>query len=363
MRSRTVPAVLSLLCLACAESPSSPESRDTPLAAAPTGPSTIQELSAPPGNSGARDVNASGVIAGSRTGGCWRQPVVWSAQGVSNDLPLLPSECGGLASVINSQGMVMGPMTGSTGSATTLVRWIPDGSGYTVESMELLPDGAVADVKDLNDAGFAVANRNGGPVGSRPFWWSEATGFVPLAMAPGATECYAHAINELAEIAGSCNVNGSIAAYWSSPSATPILLPKLPGYNGLHQALGLNDSGIAVGTAWNSKGGRITSIAVRWVRAGETWTVCSLGGLGGKDGAANDVNAAGWITGWSELSSGKDRAFLWVPGQGMRDLGTLGPESWGYAINSPVPGTPLLIAGATGVSDVSGVRRAVVWRP
>ena len=49
-----------------------------------------------------------------------------------------------------------------------------------------------------------------------------------------------------------------------------------------------------------------------------------LGTLGGDHSAGNAINNRGEVVGVSETRNGAGRAFLWRPGRGMRDLGTLG---------------------------------------
>jgi probable HAF family extracellular repeat protein len=49
-----------------------------------------------------------------------------------------------------------------------------------------------------------------------------------------------------------------------------------------------------------------------------------LGTLGGENSEANRINNRGEVIGYAENRNGRPRAFLWRPGQGMRSLGTLG---------------------------------------
>ena len=60
----------------------------------------------------------------------------------------------------------------------------------------------------------------------------------------------------------------------------------------------------------------------------------NLGTLGGKNSDAIDLNDATQVVGWSETADGNAHAFLWTPGRGMEDLGTLGGASslaWGIS--------------------------------
>jgi probable HAF family extracellular repeat protein len=70
-----------------------------------------------------------------------------------------------------------------------------------------------------------------------------------------------------------------------------------------------------------------------------------LGTIGGVTGnsAAQDINDAGQVAGWSEVSPGATHPFLWTPGTGMQDLGTLGGSAatataWGINNSGQVVG-------------------------
>jgi probable HAF family extracellular repeat protein len=323
----------------------------------------MQELSSPPGSSNANDVNSTGTIAGGRAGGCdtGLYPVIWRGGGEPVDLPVIAPWCNGTANFINEGEVMVGRL--NLRGTQMAVRWVPDASqpsGYSVAEMGALPDGSSPDVKGLNDGGYAIANHNGAP-GSRGYWWNESTGWSQLAMPAGATQCYAEAINNAGEISGMCTVGGvSSAAFWSSVSATPELLPRLSGYTQSHSALALNNNGVAVGYAGKlSKSGSLTQTGVRWTRSGTTWTIDVLPDFGRGGTQTWDVNDAGSITGASWVGTSKNHAFLLVPGQSIRDLGSLGTESWGFAVSPSNAGSAMVV----GVSSVGTVKRATLWRP
>ena len=319
----------------------------------------MQQLAAPPGNSAANDVTASGVIVGWHSGGCdgYGVPVIW-ADGVNpTPLPMLSGLCRGTAIRINEAGLIVGKLwaPGSTTAVPVFWKWL--NPGYSVQSMGTIPTGPWQDLTNLNEVGHAVYNAGH----DKAFWWSETAGFVPLPSAAGSTGCGVQDINDNDEISGVCYVGDlPSAAFWASPSSTPILLPRLTGYNYAHNGNTLNNSGVVAGQAWNRlKSGRLVITGVRWIRTGTSWNIETLPDLGGGETDPRDINDAGWMTGSSRLSNGHGHAFLWARGQAMRDLGSLGPESWAGAI-TPSSAIQVLIVGQ---SNVGSFNRAVLWRP
>jgi probable HAF family extracellular repeat protein len=240
------------------------------------------------------------------------------------------------------------------------VQWVRNGSGFTVEAMGLLPDGSSVNPESLNDSGFVVGDHLGYP-GTRPYWWSRASGWTPLALATGATDCYAYAINTVGEIVGTCSVEGvKSAAFWSSRFAVPTLLPRLPGSTLWFSAMGLNNLGVVVGNGYsNAKGNQGGYTGIRWTRTGSTWSIETLPGLSAGGSQPRTVSDAGWIVGTGWVGTDKNHAFVIAPGQAIRDLGSLGTESWVMGMSPGASGPPLV----AGVSNVGTVKRATIWRP
>jgi hypothetical protein len=212
-------------------------------------------------------------------------------------------------------------------------------------------------VRNLNEVGHVVYNAGH----DKAYWWSEASGFVSLTVPAGSTGCNVSDIDDSDEISGECSIQGvASAAFWASASSTPILLPRLTGYNNRHVGTTLNNNGVVAGQAWNQlKSGRLVVTGVRWIRAGTSWNIEMLSDLGGGGTDPRDINDVGWISGRSYLVSGQQRAILLIPGQAIRDLGSLGSESWAGAI-TPSSAIQTLVVGQ---SNVGSFNRAVVWRP
>lgn len=321
----------------------------------------MQRLASPDAISRANDVNATGVIVGNRGGGCNSNvlPVRWDTDGSISDLPLPAGYCNAAALLINNSGVIVG-LAGPKPYKVP-VRWLPGIDGYSAQIMGVFPDTAVLEILGFNDAGHVVGDLFEG-LRSTPLWWSETTGFVNLKLAIGSTGCYATDTNEAEEIVGGCYIDGIDApVFWNSSAEIPIVLPRMPGYDSHHAANAINNYGVAAGYAWtHGRANKIIKTGVRWVRTGSSWTVASIGTLGGGNPNPSSVNDAGWIVGSDYVSGATNHAFLWKPGQGMTDLGSIGLESYAWSINSPPTGNQTLIVG---MSDVKSIFRAVVWRP
>lgn len=73
-------------------------------------------------------------------------------------------------------------------------------------------------------------------------------------------------------------------------------------------------------------------------------------------GSANAINNTDQVTGWIDSPEGQgDHAFRWTEREGLKDLGTLGAESFGYAINLH------LIAGVSSTSPVENSEEGFIW--
>jgi probable HAF family extracellular repeat protein len=210
----------------------------------------------------------------------------------------------------------------------------------------------------MNGAGHFVGTLGGN--GQTGFWWSEATGIVVLPIPSGATSCAPRDVNDLDQIIGTCSFPMSTAVYWESPTAMPVILPRLAGYTAGYIAYALNNHGDAAGTAsTTTKGGKYIHAGVYWARSGSTWVAANIGTLGGTTNPTPEaINDAGWIVGADNASGNTRHAFLWRPGVGMTDLGISGAESYAWSLtNSPV--APLIV----GQSERNGHFRAIVWKP
>jgi probable HAF family extracellular repeat protein len=144
------------------------------------------------------------------------------------------------------------------------------------------------------------------------------------------------------------------AAFWSSLSSSPIILPQLTGYTFASSATAINSSDVVVGFAMKQARSGGETVGVRWTRRADgTWN--SPEALTNVD--PWDINDDGVIVG-STIVSNKHHSFVLVPGQPMKDLGSVGTESWAFSVTPA--GAPILV---TGVTTISNYKRGTLWRP
>jgi len=291
-----------------------------------------------PAASIAHDINASGTVVGESTDNDLRTSAfVWSKEtGMRSLGRLSPGHSYSIANAINDAGWVVGESTNHA------ALWKPGEDGtylleYDVQSVAL----------DVNNDGVVVGvyRAPGGTYMNRGFRWANGE-FRDLGPLDG-SQAVARAINKLGSVVGTaCSPTGVCdAAAWDAAGTQKLLgITGTLGNYGL--ARSINDRGDIVGAyrpfgqpffgsvfLWrpgqgatavtstrsdgngiNNSGQIVGSITqtnpapVLWdPMAGTVW----LPGLGGLYGAANAINDAGWIVGYSENAGRFNRAVLW----------------------------------------------------
>jgi hypothetical protein len=323
----------------------------------------MELLSGPSGASAANDVSGTGIIAGGRAGGCdsGRVPAYWRNGGPYIDLPLLAPWCNGTALHVNESGVMIGRL--DPGGAGVAVRWVPNAdapSGYEVSAMNPPSDGTTAAffLDGFNERGVAVGNRWHG-ANTRPYSWSEGGGWVAMRIdaESGTTGCYVEALNDVGEATGVCwGIGGAgAAAFWSSLTLPPKLLPLYPGYTSGGSGKALNNLGVVVGYVMKGTNSGTATVGVRWTqRTDGTWNSPEV--LTGLE--PRDINDDGVIVG-AIIVSRKHHAAILVPGLPLKDLGSIGEESWAFSV-TPRGALSLLVTGYTAISNYN---RGTLWRP
>jgi uncharacterized membrane protein len=311
-------------------------------------------LSAPSGGSRATSVSENGLISGWIRGTCAfdTEPVLWDQLGQLTALPALPGTCGGIARDVNGTGVAVG--SAYIGSSYSYdVRWVPLGGTYQAEPLPRLANGSLAGASGMNDAG-TVAGSNVASVLS-----PGATSWQLLQWPIGATSCLGSlGINNLGAVAGRCTIAGKgRAAYWTSPTGSPVLLPLPSGATDVF-VRAINDAGVIVGWTFVSTGkNKVVRRATRWIPSGGSWTPEILPDLG-KGGSALAINQAGQIAGSVPGTNGFELPALWEASGALRQLDT--GDKVGEATGLAGPGAGSMVAGNI---NSAGDWHAARWRP
>lgn len=208
----------------------------------------------------------------------------------------------------------------------------------------------------VNDAGQVTGHLLGDSSTLVYRWSADAPdALVVIDLEPGFFGI-ANAINSQGQVTGMITRRNVPSAYrWTPPS-------PVTGVEGLDPISGagtlpavangqfINDNGTVAGAS--STADARVHVAL-WVPG---QPVRDIGSLGGPDVSVDGLNDANQVVGQSDLNTGAHHAYRWSPAEGMVDLGTLGGlNSSATAIN----------AGGTvvGTSDTAdpGSTRAFVW--
>jgi hypothetical protein len=255
-------------------------------------------------------------------------PTLWHADGSRIALPL-GSFCGGSPLRINSSGVILGSLSGGPANSTGL--WFPSSTGYTLTVLPAASDG----YRPLTGGGL---NDNAHVLGwgqgfARLYWWSSGTGWISMNVPSGATFCQAsRAINNYDQIASKCTVRGvGNGYYWSSPTATPILLPSPAGLGDVTPR-GMNDAGVIVG------GG--SGVGLRWVPTPSGYKMDVF-----PAGVPEAIAADGMMAGSVSRNFGSSLPVLFLPTLQYQLLGLTTSGTWGTAGSISVTLTGHVIGG------------------
>lgn len=153
-----------------------------------------------------------------------------------------------------------------------------------------------------------------------------AVGLGPAALWPGDPDAgpstYATAITEAGDIAGYLSpfTDEYTALLWDAAGKVDTLGPGI--------AYALNNARQVVG-CYITPGLRHW-MAILWAAD----TSQDLGTLGGLHSCAYAINDSGWVAGSAWTPEGAEHAFLWKPGSGLIDLGSLYNISRAYGLNN-----------------------------
>ena len=249
---------------------------------------------------------------------------------------------------LNATGQVTGGayrLPGDQNGSSEPYRWTPGGTAVRITGC---CDSKVGN--DINDAGTVVGNAHKDANSGDRGFVATGTTIVHLPLLPGGTPggtSSAVAINNAGQIAGSSPYTSpntrQHAVLWSS-SLVPQDLGTLGGSSSY--SIELNASGQVIG--WSQLAGDASSSFFLW--STETGMVDLRSQI---DPAITDVveiNDAGQIIGSYVAPNGESHAFLFTPGSGLVDLGTLGGSSsapTGLNNRGDVVGTSTLADGTS----------------
>ncbi|HLY99999.1 MAG TPA: hypothetical protein VKT33_13145, partial [Candidatus Angelobacter sp.] len=173
------------------------------------------------------------------------------------------------------------------------------------------------------------------------FFWTQKGGLRDLGFLPGGDYSVALAINDTGQVVGASNSASGIHAFLWTGSGGLSPLPQLSNGDS-SSAYAINHAGQIVGAS--------DGHAAVWSNN----TIQDIGTLGGSWSEAHSINNRGQVVGVSDTPAGP-RAFLWMSGGPMQDLGTLPGDTSSRANRISDQG---VVAGAS--EGVQGVR-AFVW--
>lgn len=209
-------------------------------------------------------------------------------------------------------------------------RITPAAAAYTIDDLGLLPTIADDVTVSLNrDGAVAYWGRTAGTVHAMLWQNGHATTIDDV---PGYPNSIAHASNRYGDIAGWMNTSGNLVDSLSTTQGFVRhdgRVHTIPGLGGRDSYVyGLNDKGVAVGTA-NLAGGARHAFELSRSKIGDLGTLAS-----GKSSAAYAVNNAGEIVGAADINGKANHAVSWMHGK-IKDLGTLpqGATSSARAVN------------------------------
>jgi probable HAF family extracellular repeat protein len=256
------------------------------------------------------------------------------------------------ATAISDNGWVVGGAKIASGE-TRAIRMLLGGPMQAIGTLPGLAfSGALAVSTNGDVAGVASASASLYGSTSQP-WVYRNGQMIDLDPFDRGVYATASAINNAGIVAGTTSFvgSGSVEGFKSVGGA----IVNLPGLVGdrcrISYGMGINQVGTIVGYA-ASPASCGDNRAVLFRSTGGT--AIDLGTLGGVNGEARAINNFGDIVGYSELSTGQNRATLWTA-SGPQNLGTLAGASFALGINDE--GT---IVGY--YIDRNNQQRACVWK-
>lgn len=268
------------------------------VAAAASAEYTITDLGA---NIQPYGISNNGIIAGVSTGTSPIGAVVGKAGALQRIAALgLESQ----ANAVNSGGLAAGYHYLDGTQKRAFLR--PDGQPLNDFDVTALEASDVSEFDQLSGSALAGGQR-------RAFIFHAKTGRLNILPTLGGAEGWANGLNNLGTVVGAAQeASGALKGVVYFTSAKRVVnLGALAGFSG-SEASAVNDSSHVVGWVFNEPASLSTNKrAFVWVEQGGVTGVQDLGVLGTDVGsAANDINNAGHVVGYSVAAGGGKRAFF-----------------------------------------------------
>ena len=238
-------------------------------------------------------------------------------------------------------------------------------TAWTVRTLSPLPGGLESSAYGINDRGQVVGAARNADGQWRAVFWDVGGAIAPIPATADKTCCesYAYEINESATVVGMTqSLDGrSRRAFLWKPGA-PLAMELAFGRESHGHSI--NNFGDTVGWGYDIDW---SQHALVWRGAGAS--VEDIGSLSPGFTEPRDVADGPVIVGFGQrlpISRPLRRAFLWVPGRRMRDLGTLGgdsSEAWGVSVGrwpDPTEET-IYVVGHSEIVPGDMRTRAFVW--
>ncbi|HEX8558432.1 MAG TPA: Calx-beta domain-containing protein [Pyrinomonadaceae bacterium] len=229
----------------------------------------------------------------------------------------------GVAHGLNSAGAAAGTAESGGGEQRPFV-WT-----QAAGKSDFGPPGATLPY-DINETNTVVGQWEVSQLQDRAFVWTQAAGMQTIT-ADWGTPIAAYGVNNAGHVVGSAQIpSGPLHGFFKN-GATVVEIGTLGGRHS--HAYDVSDAGVVVGQA-SASSNAATDIwhAFRWKdddadNVADASEIQDLGTLGGLRSTAYGVNSSGQIVGYSDVSGGGRRAFLWTPGGPMQDLNALAPTA------------------------------------
>ncbi len=253
-------------------------------------------------------LNNANTVVGVRTSPTTgvQTPLVSVAGGAWTTLPLPAGATAAFPTDLNDSGVIVGVANMSTGRRA--IRWTPNGAGYVIDVIPLLPGELANYATGINNLGQVVGARAGILGTPYGFGWlySDASGLVDL----NATYGWFATPNDIND--NGVILSGTQIFNLATRTVTDVGLPAPAGYNAVG-GVAINNAGQIAGSASLSSVS-LNIIAVFRYTPGAGWEYIS--GTS-RYTVANDINNLGDV-GWGEQGAG-----IYYAGLGKYALGSL----------------------------------------